>query len=64
MVKLLFFHFRVTNWNLKDITLRVTNPIPADLEIQFYLCPVPHEFHQGKLVYFCGHPLNQVIFTS
>ena len=50
MVKLLFFHFQVTNSNLKNIKLHFELLIQSRfiLEIQFYLCPVPIECHQEK----------------
>ena len=53
MIKLLFFHFRVTNANFKKyyITLWVTNPIPGDIE-------------NSILDYFFRDPLNKIIFTS
>ena len=62
MVKLLFFHFRVTNWNFKSIKLHFD--LLIQLQIQFYLCPVPLEDHQEKTSLFFDHPLNKIIFTS
>ena len=68
MVKLLFFHFQVTNANLENIELHfeLLTQSWLILEIQFYLCPVPLEDHQEQtnLIYFFGHQLNNIIFTS
>ena len=68
MVKLLFFHFQVTNASLENVELHfeLLTQSWLILEIQFYLCPVPLEDHQEKtnLIYFFGHQLNNIIFTS
>ena len=51
MVKLLFFLFRVTNSNLKNIKLHFEFRIQSwlTLEIQFYFCPVLLEGHQETI---------------
>ena len=66
MVKILFFHFLVTNLTLKNIKLHLGLLTQSQLimEIQFYLCPVPHEGHQEKTSLVFGHPLSKIIFTS
>ena len=48
MVKL--FYFGVKKKNLKNIKLHfeLLTKYRLILEIQFYICPVPREFHQGK----------------
>ena len=50
MVKVLFFHFRVTNLNLKNIKLHfeLLTQSRVILEIQFYFCPVPRKGHREK----------------
>ena len=50
MVTLLFFHFRITNSNLKNINLHfeLLTQSRLLLEIQFYLCPVLLEGPQKK----------------
>ena len=54
MVKLLFFYFRVTISNLKNIKLyfELLTHSRLILEIQFYLCPVPFQGHQEKTTFF------------
>ena len=50
MVKLLFFQFRFTNSNLKNIKLHFELLAQSRLilGIQFFLCPVPLEHYQEK----------------
>ena len=48
MVKLLFFYFRVTNSNLKNIKWDFELQFRLMLEIQFYFCHVPPGDHQEK----------------
>ena len=58
MLKILFFHFRVSNSNLKNIKLHfelLTQSL-LTLEIQFFLCPVPREGHQEKTSRFIWSP--------
>ena len=66
MVKLLFFHFRVTNSNLKNIKLHyeLLSQSRLMLEIQFYLCAVPLQDHQEKTSLFFWSPTKKVIVRS
>ena len=54
MVKLSFFHIRVTNSNLKIVKLHfeVQTQSRHILEIQFYLCPETLEGYQEKASLF------------
>ena len=58
MVELLIFQFRGTNSNLKNIKLNfeLLSQYRLRMEIQFYLCPVPREVHQGKTSLFFWSP--------
>ena len=58
MIKFLFFQFRITYLNLKNIELHfeLLTQSRLMLEIQFYFCPLHLDVHQGKTTLF-GHPL-------
>ena len=59
MVKLLFFHFWVTNLNLKNVKLHfeLLTQYRMISEIRFYLWLVQRKVYL-KLVYFFGHLVN------
>ena len=66
MVKLLFFHFRVSNSNLKNIKLyfELYEPKPGWYWKFNYTSVLYHlRLIKTKVVYVSGHPLNEIMFT-
>ena len=74
MIKFLFFQFRITYLNLKNIELHfeLLTQSRLMLEIQFYFCPLHLDVHQSKTSPFVWSPTisklslhhNQLLFSA